>query len=69
MIDLAPASIIVNPYDCGRSLRETISSNERLLEATTILKRDGKRWRVVARSSVDSIFCGDKRFQETECAS
>ncbi len=67
MIDPALASIIVNPYNCGRSLRETIDG--RLLEATTILKRDGKRWRVVARSSVDSIFCGDKRFQETECAS
>jgi len=67
MIDPALASIIVNPYNCGRSLRETIDG--RLLEATTILKRDGKRWRVVARSSVDSIFCADKRFQETECAS
>jgi len=67
MIDPALASIIVNPYNCGRSLRETIDG--RLLEATTILKRDGKRWHVVARSSVDSIFCGDKRFQETECAS
>jgi len=67
MIDPALASIIVNPYNCGRSLRETIDG--RLLEAATILKRDGKRWRVVARSSVDSIFCGDKRFQETECAS
>jgi len=67
MIDPALASIIVNPYNCGRSVRETIDG--RLLEATTILKRDGKRWRVVARSSVDSIFCGDKRFQETECAS
>ncbi len=67
MIDPALASIIVNPYNCRRSVRETIDG--RLLEATTILKRDGKRWRVVARSSVDSIFCGDKRFQETECAS
>jgi hypothetical protein len=69
MINPALASITINPYNYVCSLRETIGPNERLLEATSIPKRDEKRCRVVARSSVESIFCGHVRLQEPVCAS
>jgi hypothetical protein len=69
MISPALTSVIVNPYNYVRSLRETIGLNERLFEATTIPKRDEKRCRVVARSSVDRIFCGNEGLPEPECAS
>jgi hypothetical protein len=61
MIDPSLASIIVNRYNYVRPLRrETIGPNERLLEATTTSKREEKRCRVVAWSSVDRISCGDE---------
>ncbi len=69
MINPALASITINPYNYVRSLRETIVPNERLLEATTIPKRDEKRRRVVARSRVERIFCGHVRLQGAVCAS
>ena len=69
MINPALASIIVNSYNYVRWLRETIAPNELLLDTTTIHKRDEKRCRVVARSSVDTIFCGHEGLQEPECAS
>jgi hypothetical protein len=62
-------SIMVDPYNDERSLRETIGPNERLLEATTIPKRDKRRCRVVARRSVDRMSSGDEGLQEPECAS
>jgi hypothetical protein len=51
MINPALASIMLNSYNYVPSLHETIDSNGRLLERTTIPKRDEKRCRVVARPS------------------
>jgi hypothetical protein len=69
MINPALSSITINPYNYVLSLRETIGPNERLLEETTIPKRDGKRRGVVAWSSVDRTFCGREGLQELLCAS
>jgi hypothetical protein len=69
MIGSGLASIGVNLFNYRPWLRETLGPNERLLEATIILKRDKKRCRIVALSSVDRISCGDERLREPECAS
>jgi hypothetical protein len=69
MINPPLANIAINPYNYVRSLRKTIGPNGRLLDATTNRKPDDERWNVVARSSVDRIFCGHVRLQELVCAS
>ncbi len=69
MIDPALASIRVDPSNQVRSLRETTSPKEQLLEATIIRKRNEKRCRVVARPSVDRNFCGHEGLPEPECES
>ena len=69
MIGPALTNIMVNPYNNLCSLCKTIGPNERLLEATTIPKRDEKRFRVVARTRVDRIFCGREGLPELVCAS
>jgi hypothetical protein len=68
MINPALASIMVNSYNYVPSLHTSIDPNERLLEATTIPKRDEKRCRVMARLSADRICCGDDWLWEPECA-
>jgi hypothetical protein len=68
MINPALASIMVNSYNYVPSLYASIDPNERLLEVTTIPKRDEKRCRVMERLSVDRICCGDDRLREPECA-
>jgi len=69
MIGPGFASIAVNPSNYMRYLRETLGPNNRQLEATIISKRDEKRCRVVAWSSVGRISCGDTQLREPECAS
>ncbi len=66
MIGPGLASIVVNPFNYMRWLRETLGPNDRLLEATIISKRDEKRCRVVAWSG--RISCGEERLREPECA-
>jgi len=69
MIGPGLASIVVNPFNCKRWLRETLGPDDRLLEATIISKRDEKRCRVMAWSSVGRISCGYERLRGPECAS
>jgi hypothetical protein len=58
MIGPSLASIVVNPFNYMRWLRETLGPYSCVLEATIISKRDEKRCRVM-----------DKRLREPECAS
>jgi len=66
MIGPGLASVVVNPFNYMRWLRETLGPNDRLLEATIISKRDEKRCRAVAWSG--RISCGEERLREPKCA-
>jgi len=55
MINPSLASIIADLHYYVRSLRESIAPIERLLDTTTIPKRDERPCRVVVRSNVNRI--------------